>query len=40
MCFEDQNVVKELKFSIGSKKNHPYKSITALLDLPLQLKNS
>ena len=27
-------------FSIGSDKNHPCKSINALLDLQLQLENS
>ena len=40
LCFERPNVVKELYFSIGSDKNHPYKSINALLDLLLQLQNS
>ena len=40
LCFERAKVVREMFFSIGSNKNHPYKSINALLDLPLQLENS
>ena len=39
LCFERPKVVKEMQFSIGSNKNHPYKMIKALLDLPLQLEN-
>ena len=35
--FEDPKIFKEMWFSIGSNKNHLYKSINALLDLLLQL---
>ena len=35
--FEGPKIFKEMWFSIGSNKNHLYKSINALLDLPLQL---
>ena len=38
--FERAKVVKVMYLSIGSNKNYPYKSINALLDLPLQLENS
>ena len=38
LCFEGPKVVKEM-FSIESNKDHPYKSINALLDLPLELEN-
>ena len=31
LCFERQKVVKELQFSIGSNKNHPYKSLLLYL---------
>ena len=40
LCSEHPKVVKEMSFSIGSNKNHPYKLINDLLDLPLQLENS
>ena len=40
LCSERPKVVKEMYFSIGSDKNHPYKSINASLDLPLQLQSS
>ena len=40
LCFERPKVVKEMQFSVGSNKNHPYKSINAFPDLPLQLENS
>ena len=32
-------LAKRLWFSIGSNKGHPYKSVSALLDLPLELEN-
>ena len=40
LCFECPKVVKEMKSSIGSNKGHPCKSISALLDFPLELENS